>query len=47
MDARYVTEEKIAKAYQVPYWIISGRERPRWRDRPVWRARAVWWRWFA
>jgi hypothetical protein len=41
-----ITQEQIAKAYQVPYWIISDRTKPSWLKRPTWRARAIWWRYF-
>lgn len=40
-----MSEEQIAQYFQVPYWIISGRPRPKWRERPLWRLRVLWWRW--
>lgn len=40
-----VNQEKIAKAYRVPYWVVVGRPKPSWLERLIWRARAIWWRW--
>jgi len=39
-------EERIARAYHVPYWRTSSRPKPSWRRRPGWRLRAIWWRIF-
>lgn len=36
--------ERIARAYRVPYWIMSAQPRPSWFRRPVWRLRAIMWR---
>ena len=44
--ATEITQEKIAKAYHVPYWIISSKPKPSWLKRPIWRTRALWWRYF-
>jgi hypothetical protein len=30
-----------ARICRVPYWMITGEQRPRWRDRPICRLRAL------
>lgn len=41
-----VTEEQLAKAFHVPYWVITAdpyTRKPSWVRRPIWRLRALRW----
>lgn len=37
-------EERIARTFQVPYWVMLPRPKPSWFSRPIWRLRALYWR---
>lgn len=43
VDETRLSVEQIAKAYRVPYWLITDAPRPSWMRRPVWRWRAMVW----
>jgi hypothetical protein len=43
-DRYRLTEERVARALRVPYWLISSRPRPSWLQRPIWRLREFLWR---
>jgi hypothetical protein len=46
MDVEGATQfelEQVAKAFRVPYWLVTPQSRPSWFRRPIWRLRAMRW----